>query len=345
MDEIFFSIIVAVYNAEKTILRCLNSIQSIDSDCFEVIIVDDGSTDGTGKICKKIVEADNRVIYYYKKNSGVSDARNYGIKVSKGKYLLFVDSDDEVKYRIDDLKYIKDPKVDLLIFGFTIIADYKKDYSPEKRGIAELTESKLIKLIDTSLINSVFNKVYKRELMPYFQSGTRIGEDFIFNIEYLKKTKRIYFVDESKYIYYQNPQSAMHNPEKISSRDAIKLMHSLYEFVTSGYINTGNGNKSRTVLGRMSAKKTMTDLTSIVSNCESGKIEALRFLNEWTSSILGDKIFRKCLRYSLQGRICLLVIKTNGNIVYLFSKLIIKLARIKYILHTCGHGTSRRKCS
>lgn len=91
------SIIIPIYNRENTLARCLNSILSMKMNDYEVLMVDDGSTDGSGDICKEYEHLDNRFHYYNKKNGGVSSARNFGLSKSSGLWITFVDSDDFVQ--------------------------------------------------------------------------------------------------------------------------------------------------------------------------------------------------------------------------------------------------------
>ena len=113
------SIIVPVYNEEKNIKKCLNSIL-LQSGDFEVIVVNDGSKDNSEKIIKEI--KDNRLKYFYKKNSGLSDTRNFGIKQAKGDYLMFVDGDDWIEN--DSMKVLlksTEENYDLIKFDYNII--------------------------------------------------------------------------------------------------------------------------------------------------------------------------------------------------------------------------------
>ena len=132
-----FSIIVPVYNVEKYLKRCLDSIQNQTYDNFEVIIVNDGSPDHSQEIIDEYVKHDDRFLSYQKENGGLSDARNYGVKYATGDYLLFVDSDDYVSS--DYLKMIhekitQENNPDILRFGFSLIdeKEHKKTdlYAP-----------------------------------------------------------------------------------------------------------------------------------------------------------------------------------------------------------------------
>ena len=88
------SVIVPVYNAGRHLPRCVQSIQSQTMRDLEIILVDDGSTDGSARLCEELASADDRIRVFHKKNGGVSSARNFGIEKAKGEYLLFVDADD-----------------------------------------------------------------------------------------------------------------------------------------------------------------------------------------------------------------------------------------------------------
>lgn len=90
------SIIVPVYNSDKCLRRCINSVLSQSFRAWELLLVDDGSTDGSGRICDEYVEKDKRIHVKHKTNSGVSDTRNVGIDIAKGEWIFFLDSDDEI---------------------------------------------------------------------------------------------------------------------------------------------------------------------------------------------------------------------------------------------------------
>ncbi|MFB4033578.1 glycosyltransferase family 2 protein, partial [Streptococcus pneumoniae] len=94
MENQLISVIVPVYNVEEYLKQCLDSILEQTFSNYEVILVNDGSTDSSGLICQEYAEKDTRIRYFEKENGGLSDARNYGIEQAQGEYLTFVDSDD-----------------------------------------------------------------------------------------------------------------------------------------------------------------------------------------------------------------------------------------------------------
>lgn len=125
-----FSIIIPVYNTVRELPRCVNSILEQKFQNFELILVDDGSSDGSGQLCDKFVAEDSRVISIHKENGGCSEARNTGVRVAKGEYLLFVDSDDmwgNINALVELDRIIKNNTgVDLICFGVEILDEKGK---------------------------------------------------------------------------------------------------------------------------------------------------------------------------------------------------------------------------
>ena len=105
MGNELISVIVPIYNVEKYLRQCLDSIQNQTYQNFECLLINDGSPDNSADICREYVEKDSRFKYFEKENGGLSDARNYGIRQSKGSYLTFVDSDDWLEHDALDRLY------------------------------------------------------------------------------------------------------------------------------------------------------------------------------------------------------------------------------------------------
>ena len=131
-----YSVIIPVYNSEKTIKRCIESITSQKRNDVEIIIINDGSTDMSEGFCKKLQNEYNNIVYIRKENGGVSSARNSGLSVAKGKYIMFVDSDDYVDDKCFEIfdNYTKSD-ADYYQFVFSVEANgtVKKDIGwPER---------------------------------------------------------------------------------------------------------------------------------------------------------------------------------------------------------------------
>lgn len=202
-----FSIVVPVYNAEKYIDRCVNSIINQTHKEIEIILVNDGSKDRSGEICDEYAQKDTRIKVIHKPNGGVSSARNSGLKKAIGDYIIFVDSDDWIEKdmiaRLDKI-LIEDKELDCIIYNLKNIekSDIRED---------ELLNN-IAYLIKTEKINPPWNKVYKREILNKnnikFDKKVQIGEDLLFNIQYLKNTKKIYLLNDILYNYVtENGQS------------------------------------------------------------------------------------------------------------------------------------------
>lgn len=224
------SIIVPVYNAEKYISKCINSILNQTYPYFELILIDDGSKDSSLLICNEYQMKDNRIRVISQINKGVSETRNKGIKEAKGDYIQFVDSDDElVPTMLEKLvAEIKKEDVDLVICGYNEILSGKTNIVlPDKEG--NIYKKNLNKeypnIFDRFLLNAVWNKLYKKEKIQYlFLSNLSMGEDLLFNLSYLKDVQSISFIKEALYNYYIYENSLT---RKIRN-DYIQIAEKLY---------------------------------------------------------------------------------------------------------------------
>lgn len=208
------SIIVPVYNREKYIDRCIKSILNQSFRDFELILVDDGSTDNSIHICNKYSNINDNIIVIHKENGGVSSARNIGLEHAKGEYIMFIDSDDYIEENMLEVSYnhMFENKADLFICGAKINT-YIKD---KIRGIQNLKLCNCEYLINEFLekegidylpiyINSVWAKLYKSEIIKNnnlkFKEDIYMGEDSIFNLEYLNNINKIITWNDYLYNY------------------------------------------------------------------------------------------------------------------------------------------------
>jgi glycosyltransferase involved in cell wall biosynthesis len=202
-----FSIVIPVYNAEKTIGRCINSITSQSFGDFEVLLIDDGSIDLSGEICKGISEKDERFVYLKLENGGVSRARNTGIDMAKGQYICFIDSDD----------YVEECFLQSFYDKCTGEALYLQSYLKHNEN-GSIIEKKIDVLLDPSsiyyeaelnnLINSPWAKMYSLDLVKRecirFDTSLSYGEDHLFVLCYLCKSKDLVYIDNPTYHYIIN---------------------------------------------------------------------------------------------------------------------------------------------
>lgn len=203
-----YSIIVPVYNSERYLSRCIDSILKQTVKDFELILVDDGSRDSSGKICDKYTERDKRIVVIHQLNKGVSAARNVGISVAKGKYIVFVDSDDEVEDKY--LEYMDYSSVELVVSGVKSyngngVIHHILDYSTG--GINEITSTIIEKMLENKSINFVYAKRFNRNIIKdnglCFVKDIDLGEDTLFCINYICLCETMEYVNGTAYLYYK----------------------------------------------------------------------------------------------------------------------------------------------
>lgn len=209
------SIIVPVYNVEKYLEKCVNSILNQTFTDFELILVDDGSPDNSGAMCDQFAEKDERIKVIHKENGGLSDARNAGIEVAEGEYLGFVDSDDYIAEDMYDLLYanIVNEDADLSICG---IYDVYENKEPQKRiqQYMILNKAEAMKVVLEAKIVSVHavNKLYKKEIFTHVRYPVgKITEDAAVILSILEKTEKIVIDTNQKYYYFHRANSISSN--------------------------------------------------------------------------------------------------------------------------------------
>ncbi len=221
------SIIVPVYKVEPYLRKCLDSILAQTFTNFEVILVDDGSPDNSGKICDEYAIKDSRVRVIHKENGGLSSARNAGIDIAQGKYLGFVDSDDYIAEDMYEVLYENLKFYDADISSVEIIPfrdDKYENTSKEKKEIL-LNKKEAIKSVleGTDFYAYAWNKLYRKELFynnRYLEGET--FEDAYIIIDILLETDKIIVSNEEKYFYLQRNDSIMGQKFSKKTLDVIK---------------------------------------------------------------------------------------------------------------------------
>lgn len=215
------SIIVPIYNAEKYLERCINSILVQTFTDFELILINDGSTDQSAEIIDRYAQKDPRVVAIHQKNSGVSAARNTGIHAAKGKYIGFVDADDTVEPMMYQKLYksIEHECADIAMVGWSNIADEKKEVvelleKDKKYSVFEMDEllEKIFCQNKRAMLSNVWNKLFKASHVKknYFDTALFYGEDAWYSYQLIMKSKKIVCINEALYNYYIYQGSASH---------------------------------------------------------------------------------------------------------------------------------------
>lgn len=221
------SLIIPVYNAEKWLKKCLDSIINQTYKNYEVIIIDDGSTDKSAEICDYYAINDNRISAYHICNGGVSNARNIGLSKAKGKYIVFVDSDDwmEPKYIEEMVCTINEKGVDLVKFNYFRNKNEKDsivDNNYEKYKNQILTEKEINEdFISNILLNKIqaylWTIIVKRDYATKIKFDKSLGlmEDTLYLVELLVNINNMYIDNRAFYHYRFVGNSASNNPDKI----------------------------------------------------------------------------------------------------------------------------------
>lgn len=197
------SIILPVYNGEKTILETVESVLNQTYSNFELYIINDGSSDNTDIICKKIT--DNRVKYFCRKNNGVSKTRNFALELIKGDYVVFIDSDDlyEKDYLYELVNKMQEG-YELVTCGYKNFEKSKKKFIPNKQNYNNKLEY-ISYLQSLFLFNQIWNKIYLTSVIKKnnlkFNEDLSIAEDWNFNVDYLNKVENISVVNKELYKY------------------------------------------------------------------------------------------------------------------------------------------------
>lgn len=236
MNTVKFSIIVPVYKVEEYLVKCIDSILNQTYKDFELILVDDGSPDNCPAICDEYAKKDNRITVIHKQNGGVSSARNEGIKIAKGEFIWFVDSDDYIETNALEIlsDHIERSPSDLYVF---------------EQGIS--------KKINIDNLNNLFydhyfkyhfgfapwNKIYKNSILQssslFFDTEETVGEDLLFNVNYYTKINSLEFLDENLYHYVIRENSAMTTFDDKRYQKQMRLffkIHNLLEDMVSSEV-------------------------------------------------------------------------------------------------------------
>ena len=237
------SIIVPVYNAEDFLPRCIDSILAQDYRDFELILVDDGSKDGSGAICDRYAAADSRIIVVHKENSGVSDTRNLAIGMARGTYLQFVDSDDWLAPNATGMLFqaALGGRCDMVIADFyRVVGDrlaHKGDI--EETGVMSQEDfaAHMMENPADFYYGVLWNKLYRRDIIMEhdLRMDSKISwcEDFMFNLEYLRYAARVVAIQVPIYYYVKRKGSLV--SQGISISKTIKMKLTVFEYYNNFY--------------------------------------------------------------------------------------------------------------
>lgn len=228
------SVIVPAYNAEKYLAKCLDSIFNQTYKDFEVIVVNDGSTDGTREICERYANTNSNMTVHNQRNGGIANARNEGLKLCKGKFIAFSDSDDYVEpewlqHSIEVMN--RDPKCDLVVEG--IMVDNQNKCNQVMINNNKYEDNKIIDvyilLKEHNIEGFLVNKLYKKKIIEdnNISFKYKLKEDLLFNLKYLCNAASVITLSATDYHYVQHgSQSLIH--KRYPANYMKKIITSLY---------------------------------------------------------------------------------------------------------------------
>lgn len=229
------SVVVPIFNVEKYLRKCIDSIIKQTYKNIEIILVDDGSPDNCGEICDEYARSDERIKVIHKKNGGLSDARNTGIDIAKGMYITFIDSDDYVEedYIMYLYRLIKKYSTDISISSY-----YIKDYNGKKVDLGSKYQEKVLEktecisrmLCENGFAVSAWAKMYKLELFQNVRYPVgKLCEDNGTTYKLIEKCNLIAYGNQSKYVYIKREDSIMNSRFSKRKLDLIELTDKMAE--------------------------------------------------------------------------------------------------------------------
>lgn len=250
-NKVEISVIIPVFNCENFILKCLKSLECQDFTDFEVLIIDDGSTDSTPTLCKRFISKKTRFKYYQKTNGGVSSARNYGLSLSSGNYLMFIDADDVISQNcLSSLhKIAKEKNLDLVLSNTkTTGKKHSRTTGSQNQKITPVALTAHILNPQYALINfglkydssrSVWGKLYCSDIIKkhkiIFDEKIHLFEDGFFNLNYLKYAKHIWILGQTLYYYNQNDGKSASTYRPNLERENTYKIQAINDFIENNH--------------------------------------------------------------------------------------------------------------
>ena len=236
------SVIIPVYNSKKYLSQCVDSVLNQSFKNFELILIDDESSDGSDLECDEYLKKDNRVVVVHQKNSGVSSARNAGLDIARGKYIAFIDSDDYIANDYLEVLYnaLEKTNSDLAV------AYHTRFFTDKINDIKNINDTGRLLIVDSldkfyksfnerGNIDVVWNKLYKKELFDGLRFPvSRRYEDVYLIHRLLTKCESFCIIDKHLYFYRQHASSFICNNNKV---DLLWTYASLINFYSTEYIN------------------------------------------------------------------------------------------------------------
>lgn len=342
------SIIVPVYNAEKNLHKCLNSIVNQSYSNLEIILINDGSSDNSGAICDEFAENDSRIKVIHQENSGPSSARNNGIEQATGQYIQFVDADDfPTPDMTKQLVNSYNQDIQLVICGYQSInseLESVERFVPHIIGTLEKQDflNSFGELYKQIIIPSIWNKLYITDLIKlnkiHFHNDLRLGEDLLFNLSYFKTCLKVCIINDILYHYkVENDQSLSQNYKKDYFKNQLLLSQKVKDFLI--HENAYN-EQNKSNLKVIHANSVINSLDNLFH--QNSPLTKKQKIEQISGIVHNEFAYNTSFPRNFQGRIVGYFIKNQlVHSLYLFfkakNKLRIKMHPVFKLIKTINH--------
>ena len=241
MGRDIISVIIPVYNVEKYLRRCIESVLCQTYRNLEVLLINDGSQDNSINICEEFQKKDQRIKIIQKENGGVSSARNMGLRALSGNYVTFIDSDDYIKetYLETLITNMIEKNVDVVACGY-YWEKKKESFFQEKNGQSRIIslENREMNFCKDKFLLPVWGKLFKVHILKdiWFDEDLQVGEDALFMAKAMNNGKTLYFNQEYLYIYAFNESSIWHSLNLQRRKDELKAWIVIYQLQKKGTV-------------------------------------------------------------------------------------------------------------
>lgn len=343
--DILFSIIVPVYNTEKYVIKCLDSIKNaIKEDC-EVIIVNDGSTDNSEKIIKEYIEKlpdqyKDRFIYNVKSNKGLADTKNVGISLAKGKYISVIDSDDYISDDFYDIarRYI-DEGNEIIIYDLYVIFEKNPEYTYVARACVDKEKDIKRALISGAMQGSSCNKIIKKSLYePYKFPTNKEYEDTSVTPFILMDTEKIKYIPYPLYYYLQREKSI------VASNTYISAFYKICENISNELAKRGDLKKYHEVIDEFFVRRMLEimyeDYKKSKKDFKANMLNFFKNNKQVVNYILENEMAYKDNQYSVRQKTVLnnLLVNCKNEDLSKITKLFFARRLVAYVRRLFGQS-------
>lgn len=253
------TVIVAIYNTEPYLKRCVESIIQQSYRQMQVLLINDGSPDNTPKMCQDYADKYEYIEYIQKENGGVSSVRNLGLSLAKGEYICFIDSDDylDKDYLKEMVSVMEKKNPDIVVCGH-----YREQESGKKKtmccktdGAMPYTQAMSCMYYDNAFAAYPWNKLYKREIIENYQLAydleLRMTQDLVFVTQYMLHCKKVEYIAKPLYCYCYNATSVCRDIKNTGVFDRKKLITLKAHDITEDLIKDCDGEIKKAFYGRL----------------------------------------------------------------------------------------------